>query len=722
MASFDTLLKLMENPDWIAPRSDVRVFLGEPGAPEATKTTVEPGNTFSPGMRSFGVTWWLRFPASETAAFYAPESAPSDILHWRYEEGYLPILHCETEVQGLAVLHSLLQDGTAAEQSEAVCGRLRLANHSAGPLAVQLFLALRSLGPAGGPLHRLAVGSDQRSFWLPDRDLPLLGFDGSPNAIGCGIGDPSADARAGRVPDSREVHDHDGWCFGLARYDVNLAAGESWQVHFDCPQQTYGALHRDLPGTARLRPDQYAARAAAHVTAARARWAHLALDTPDDTFHHAFFAGLNHMLTATVGDQARIAPLSYPLPWLRDSIYLIRCFDLAGLHDLARAATEYCVRNDFFGGFGAEGDAPGQGIWAIVQHYRIMRDRAWLARVFPAVERKCEWLFRMRRAAAPIQVVTDTPILPFMHAQRAAGVICLAAQDGLIQGVMDHGIAYSLGWINHWALCGLHEAAYAAAELGLEENAGRYHEEASALQAALATYSARTPSYFDLERTVNSLLWPTRAWANDLDRVKSGFDSWWDRHRGDGETYRPEPYWLYFELAQAHNALLFGWRERAWQVIQYRLAHQDLPGLYGWREGGAGVGTENAVHGVTLVNQLRGCQRFESITPHGWSQAEMWLLQRAILVEEWQDGLLLFAGVPSDWLVPNASVGFGDFPTWYGKASAQLQVDRHGQNAAITISGIAPGTPVWVRLPGQEVAAVAGHDRLSLSMALHESK
>jgi hypothetical protein len=424
------------------------------------------------------------------------------------------------------------------------------------------------------------------------------------------------------------------------------------------------------------------------------------------------------MLIATVGDQARIAPLSYPLPWLRDSVYIIRCFDLAGLHDLARAATEYCVRNDFFGGFGAEGDAPGEGIWAIVQHYRITQDRAWLARVFPAVERKCDWLVRMRRATLPLQVVADTPILPFMHAQRAAGVICTAAQDGIIQGVMDHGITYSLGWINQWALCGLREAAYAAGQLGLEEQAARYSAEAGELQAALQAYSARTPAYFDWERTVNSLLWPTRAWADNLEQVEAGFNTWWEKHRGTGDSYRPEPYWLYFELAQAHNALLFGQRERAWQVIQYRLAHQDLPGLYGWREGGEGVGAENAVHGVTLINQVRGCQRFESITPHGWSQAEMWLLQRAVLVEEWQDGLLLFAGVPSNWLVPGASTGFRDFPTWYGKASAQLQVDEQGRSAAITVSGLAPGTPVWVRLPGKEVNAVAGSNAFTLSIPL----
>ena len=715
MASFDTLQKLAEHPEWIAPRSDVRAFLGEPGAPEATKTTVEPGNAFSPGMKTFGVTWWLRFP--DDGAFFASEVVPLESLKWYYEGGYLPLIHCETQVDGLNIRHSLFQDGTAAERSEAVCGQLQLTNMRVQTIHVQVFVALRSLGPAGGPVRDLAVGSDGQSFWLAERDLPLLGVDRSPGAIGCGVGDPSPLAQVGQVPTDQAASDPDGWCFGLARFDVHLCSGDTWQVVLDCPQQTHGNMQNDLPGTATPRPAQYLTRAEIHLSHWQERLSHIGLQVPDGNFRNAFFAGLQHMLTATVGDQARISTLSYPLPWLRDSVYIIRCFDLAGFHDVAQAATEYCARNDFFGGFGAEGDAPGEGLWALVQHYRITRDKTWLERAYPAIRRKCEWLFRMRRADKPIQIVGDTPVLAFTHAERAAGVICMPAQDGVIMGTMDHHVAIS--WVNHWALCGLREAAYAARELGLARDAEAYETEAAELKTALEAFIARTPEYFEWERTVNSLLWPTRAWETSPEQIKAGFDAWWLKHRGDADDYRAEPYWLYFEFAQAHNALLLGQHERAWRVVQYRLQHQDLPGLYGWREGGQGVGTENATHGVTLINQLRGCHKFESITPHGWSQAEMWLLQRAILVEEWQGGLLLFAGVPSEWLAPGARVAFRNFPTWYGNASAELVVDAQGQSATVTVSGIEAGTPVRVRLPGREVETAFSGNTLSMRVELY---
>lgn len=718
MASFDTLQKLAEHPEWIAPRSDVRVFLGEPGAPEATKTTVEPGSVFSPGMRTFGVTWWLRRP--DDNAFFATESAPLDTLKWRYEDGFLPIIHCETQFGSLRAHHTLFQDGTAQSCSEAVCARLELMNDSESAQRVEVFIALRSLGPAGGPLRDLSVGGDECSFKLGRRDLPLLGFDGVPDAIGCGVGDPSPLARAGQVPAERHAEDGQGWCFGLARFDLTLAPGEAWQVSFDCPQQTYGNLVNDVPGTVIPLPEKFEARLERHRAHWRAAFGSIDLQVPDADFRNAFFAGLQHMLTAMVGDQARIAPLSYPLPWLRDSIYIIRCFDLAGWHELARSATGYCARNDFFGGFGAEGDAPGQGIWALVEHYRTTRDRGWLKEIYPAIQRKCDWLFRMRRADAPIQIIVDTPTLAFTHAERAAGVICVASRDGLIRGAMDHGIDYALGWVNQWALAGWRGAAFAARELGETADAERFEREADELQSALEAYARTHADYFTHERTVNSLLWPTRAWETSsmIETVESAFEVWWQANRVDDGVFTPEPYWLYFEAAQAHNALLFERRDILWQVLDYRLNHQDVPGLYGWREGGDTVGTENAVFGVTLINQLRGCQIFDNITPHGWSQAELWLLQRAILVEEWQNGLRVFSGVPDRWLIPGGRVSFQNFPTAYGTITGQLQVTDDGGQVAVMLTGVMPGTPVQLRLASARLDTVAGQDTLTATLDL----
>ena len=42
--------------DWVWNRSDTHVFLGLPRSHETFKTPVEPGNSFSPGPGTYGVS------------------------------------------------------------------------------------------------------------------------------------------------------------------------------------------------------------------------------------------------------------------------------------------------------------------------------------------------------------------------------------------------------------------------------------------------------------------------------------------------------------------------------------------------------------------------------------------------------------------------------------------------------------------------------------------
>jgi hypothetical protein len=65
---------------------------------------------------------------------------------------------------------------------------------------------------------------------------------------------------------------------------------------------------------------------------------------------------------------------------------------------------------------------------------------------------------------------------------------------------MDHGVEHALGWVNHWALCGLREAAFAAEALGMADDVARYRDEAAALQVALQVYAANHPRFWDHER------------------------------------------------------------------------------------------------------------------------------------------------------------------------------------------------------------------------------
>jgi len=700
MASYDTLVKLAENPEWIEPRSDTRVFIGEPQGPEGAKTTVEPGNTFSPGMASYGITWWLNFYEDEQ--FYAPELDELDNLHWRFEEGYLPVIHCSAMANGLQAEHELFQDGSEKDQSECVAAKLSLKNTENSVKKVDLYIVLRSLGPAGGLVNSIEAGIDKKSFWMQKDKNPMIGLDREPDEIGCGIGDPTACARSRMLPKETIAEDPEGWCYGIMCFRLSLKPKEEFVLRMDCPIRSYGVIPEELPGLQELRPKMFEERKERHLLSWRERFRNLYVSTPDTKFNEAFLANLQHMLVAMVGDQVRLAPIAYPLPWMRDSVAIMRCFDLAGYHDLAEEASEICVRQDFFGGFCAEADSPGQAIWALVEHYRITKNAAWLERVYASIKRKCGWIVKMKNATERIQIVLDTPVLPFMQAYRNSGTICLPAKDGLIMGVMDLHIRE--GETNQWCICGLNEAAYAAQQLGYEEDARYFHTQADELKAALKKYMAGEPRFFDWERNVNSLVWPTRTWEFETEVAEGGFRKWWAKEKGTETTYVPEQFWLHFELGQIHNALMLGLREQAWQGLKYRLENQDVPGLYGWREYGGGFKEAgNAVNGVSLIKLLRGCKKYDKITPHGWCSSEMWLLQRGMLCEEWQNGLNLFAGVPGEWLKANAIVKFSGFASWYGTVSAELRCDAQGRPSSVKAEGIEPGTLVRIMVKSSAV-------------------
>ncbi len=96
----------------------------------------------------------------------------------------------------------------------------------------------------------------------------------------------------------------------------------------------------------------------------------------------------------------------------------------------------------------------------------------------------------------------------------------------------------------------------------------------------------------------------------------------------------------------------------------------------------------------------------------------MWLLQRAVLVEEWQDGLLLFAGVPPKWLQAGASIAFRNFPTAYGRVSASLKVAQDGTSAQVRVESTSVNTLLRVSLPGQSIETVSSTPFIELHFAL----
>jgi hypothetical protein len=94
----------------------------------------------------------------------------------------------------------------------------------------------------------------------------------------------------------------------------------------------------------------------------------LVLDGIDPQFAQALRAQVMTLQQSLVGTETRPGdPLNYPLQWLRDGAYVVVALARAGELAQAAALTAPLLAADFFGGFGAEADAPGLALWALAE-------------------------------------------------------------------------------------------------------------------------------------------------------------------------------------------------------------------------------------------------------------------------------------------------------------------------------------------------------------------
>ncbi len=655
------------HPDWLWNRSDTHVILGVPGSLDAFKTPVEPGNSFSPGPGTYGISTWI----FTDGKLHAPEEKCIDELEWTFEEGHLPVLHSKWQAGDVMVSSCLFADGNLAASD--LKDYLTVALENSGEMARELtfYLTIRSFGASGGPIRQLAC----RNGVVFINDAPLIFSSTLPTDFGAvsyaeSGRDISCFLRTGVLPDLQEVHDDSTWASGAIEYKITLEPGARIEYDF------IFHLHAGHWMLNWIKPPERPF----HIREIReefiSRWKHqltIKLDLPDRRFMDAFYCQLVHLYMFTVHNSPRIAPISYPIWWLRDGAYVVNALNKGGFHDFCEQACVETAPRDTFGGFGSEGDAPGEVIWILSEHYLLTKDKEFLKKMFPHIQRKAELLIRMRNTVQPVKILSEFCI-PQIMLEPIVDMLCAPSQDGLIIGRMDNHMP--IIWVNSFAYLGLVRTAMCARELGLDDSV--FENEADELKKALIAKSREI--FGQNDRDVNCAFWPT-GWASpDDDHIMGKFDEFWETVRCPGGIHQPEPMWTYFEAGQAHNNILIGMRDRAWMSIEMFLSEHTSPGLYTYHEG------KDDENSAQLWQRTRGWDDIHYVTPHGWTAAELFLLLRDCLVREDAEGLVIGSGIPESWLDKDFSVE--GIPTYHGKVSfwfrsneKELLVRTDGKNA-----------------------------------------
>jgi hypothetical protein len=628
------------NDPW--PRGLGHVVLATPGSLEIQKAYHEPGGSFSPEFRSFGVSLWV------TDQQGVIEKTSDSI-------GLTDIKQRFVWHQGQ--LTPSIQTDTEEYQTEWSVGspqgtsRLLLMTRPAKDH--KILVVVRSVGPAGSRIESLTW----RDGKLRVNGRYSLRVTPPPAVVYVGPEGPQGWTTA--QGSSTECHGHDGWCY--ARFDLG-GKGEFtvdisdafWRPVLQLPaRDTRSALHIELP---------------------------------DRRLADSLNAQVAHLLMSTVEGQTRPGePNQYPLAWLRDGTYQVAALARAGRLDAAQELAHYFAEKDFFGGFGAEGDAPGLSLWALEEVAMRVNSRDFDEFLWPHVRRKAEFILGMMSTKQPIERIFAGPLVPIHRAVPDIYEVAQPAQDGLLMGRMDlHHPTFFVTAVNY---NGLKLAADLADRVGAESDAQRWRAAAAELkQAWNVNYRPNEPD----DRTFMSGLWPNWIASNRAEYQKgldlhwtAGDSSNWDDARG---TFREAPMWTYFTFAFAHLYLYLDQPERTWQTLEWFWDHQPSPGLYSWWEGN---GEENNFHEWEYV---RGWVKPSHVTPHYWAAAECLLLQIDMLtyVDELtgDSTVVIGSGIPASWCTQPmkvqgvvTNVGRVDW-TWDGKA---MQVKIRGRRSPVRL-------------------------------------
>jgi hypothetical protein len=591
------------NDPW--PRGVGHVLLAVPGSEEMQKAYHEPGGSFSPAVRSFGLSIWIT--SADGIVLKTSDNIPLSALKQKlvWPQGNL-LPSISTEAEEYEALWSVGPEN----------GICRLVLSTRPQADHKVSVVIRSVGPAGDAIESLKWNGQR----LRVNGRYCLGIQPEPVSVHVGPEGPAGWKSVRNSTDSCSAQD--GWCY--ARIEL---AGKG--DHTLVIQDSYP------------RP--------APVLPAASTRASLEMKLPDSRFADALDAQVAQLMMGLVSNQTRPGePVNYPLVWLRDGAFQVVSLVRAGRLETARELARYFAENDFFGGFGAEGDAPGLSLWAIIEVACRIRDKEFDEYLWPHVRRKAEFILGLAATRSPVERFSITPLVPSERFRKEIYEVAKPAEDGLIAGRMDH--ATRPLFTSAVAYRGLMLASGFAQQIGSKADAEHWRKAAKSLQEAWLRRF--TPADED-ERTFMCGLFPSWIAAPERAKYEAGLQRHWQAiwNPGKGGLHdpsgNPEPLWTYFNFAHAHNWLYAGRLEPVWETLNWFWNHQASPGLYTWWEG---RGEENAFRQWDYV---RGWVMPPHVTPHYWSAATHLLLQLDMLcyVDESDElfSLIVGGGIPKEW-------------------------------------------------------------------------
>ncbi len=389
----------------------------------------------------------------------------------------------------------------------------------------------------------------------------------------------------------------------------------------------------------------------------------------------------------------RVGPTVYRDIWLIDGSFLLDVATQLGAVADARRAIErimdyqqpsgqfIVLQPNFY-------KETGIALWILQRHALLTQDKPWLEAHWQHVRDGVKWMKAIRKEAS-----VDPKAL-------YAGLIPPGHSDGGIEGA-------NAEYTNiYWSLNGLKAAIDSAKWLGKIDEAKDWQIEYDDFMTTFQRAAARdmkidahgnrylpilmNPGPNDLAQKAQwgfcHAIFPGKILASN-DPIATGTLAMLDTVNSEGLVvstgWMNGGIWTYFASFYAHAHLWMGGPDHTAkaQQILYAFANHASP-LLVWREEQKPVG-----QGPEMVGDM----------PHNWASAEFIRLVRDMIALERGENLVLFAGIPANWVQPGQDISLNSIATEFGQLSVRASTSTDGQTELIELSpiGVAgqPGAP-----------------------------
>ncbi|HZW07468.1 MAG TPA: hypothetical protein VFF65_10115, partial [Phycisphaerales bacterium] len=355
-----------------------------------------------------------------------------------------------------------------------------------------------------------------------------------------------------------------------------------------------------------------------------------------------------------------------------------------------------------------ENDSHGQFIYAVAEYYRYTGDAAFLERHFGAVEKAAAHIAAERGKRKTAEYRGEG-----VHTEPGRRPVPLKGFFGLMPESISHE-GYSAKpmhsyWDDFFTLKGLRDAAVIARALKKDEAARTWEAEAADLAACIKAsvgvaqgahgigYIPGCPELGDFDATSTTIAVNPCGALHDLPRewYDATFERWWSffeaRRDGRAEYVDYTPY----EWRIVGTLVMLGQRERAWESVKWYMQDQLPPRRPG------DTSANGWLHWAEIVHRDRGAGKWIGDMPHTWVASDFLRSVRTMFVYEEEkpaaDGraggvdLVLFAGVPKEWMEAPGGVSFSGLRTPYGALSASLK--KEGEWYELSYGGLTAMPP-----------------------------